>query len=369
MEDLLVGGDVDALVEVIHLLAIHRSGNIAGGIQGGAVPLEDQARRHTVLREIHDGCAVIQLEQTAVAELLHLSGHEIGVSRLTLVAVKGDPQLLEGHVVGLHGLFHQPTPQRQILLVPLLHLAELGAGLVSQRGILRDGVVDADVEIHQSVHAALLYGLAVAPLLVGHHHLTELGAPVAEVVDAHTLVAHELVELLQGVTDHGGAQVTDVEGLGQIGRAVVQNHRLALTDIGRAVALLLRKDLGHQLVGQIRARQVNIQISVDRLCLLNGLPAHQRSQGRGDLHGGAAQGLGQLEAGQSDVTHSGVGGVVQKPQHVLGGHIALGGDGLHTFQNTVSDQGFDLKHHSVFFLSTNFGTLKISATKGYGHRN
>ena len=369
VEDLLIGGDVDALVEIVHLLAIHRRGNVTGGIQGGAVTLEDQAGRHTVLREIHDGRAVIQLEQTAVAELLHLSGHEIGVSRLTLVAVKGDPQLLEGHVVGLHGLFNKPTPQSQILLVPLLHFAELSAGLVSQRGILRDGVVDADVEIHQSVHAALFNGLAVAPLLVGHHHLTELGTPVAEVVDTHALVARELVKHFQSVTDDGRTQVTDVEGLGQIGRAVVQHHRLSLANIRRTVALLLGQNLGHQLVCQICARQVNIQISVDRLCLLNGLTAHQRGEGRRDLHGGAAQGLGQLEAGQSNVAHSGIGGVFQKPQHVLGGHVALGGDGLHTLQNAVGDQSLDLKHHSDFFLSKVSWYPKISATKGYGYRN
>ena len=36
---------------------------------------------------------------------------------------------------------------------------------------------------------------------------------------------------------------------------------------------------------------------------------------------------------------------------ILGGHVALGGDGLHTLQNTVSDQGLDLYHHNDFFLS------------------
>ena len=377
VEDLLVGGDVDALVEVVFVLSVDRGGDVTGGVQGGAVPLQNEAGGHAVLLQIHDGRAVVDLEQPHIAELLHLGGHLVGVEGLTEVAVKGDAQLLVGLLVLVQADLDEPLPQSEVLLVTQLHLVELSASLI---GVLlvggdtlclvaRNGVVDHDVELHQLVDTALLDLLLTAPQAVGQDELTELGAPVAEVVDAHALVARELMELLEGVTDDGGAQVSDVEGLGHVGGGVVQHHLLALTEVGRTVALLLGQDLGHQLIGQICARQVNIQISVDRLGTLNGLTAHQRGEGGRDLHGGAAQGLGQLEAGQSNVAHSGIGGVFQKPQHVLGGHIALGGDGLHTLQNAVGDQSLDLKHHSDFFLSKVSWYPKISATKGYGYRN
>ena len=97
--------------------------------------------------------------------------------------------------------------------------------------------------------------------------------------------------------------------------------------------------------------QVNIQIAVDRLGLGDSLTRHQGSQSSRDLHRRAAQGLGQLEARESNVAHGRIGGIFQKPQDVLGGHLTLGSNGLHTCENPVSDQGFDLKHHSVQFLS------------------
>lgn len=53
---------------------------------------------------------------------------------------------------------------------------------------------------------------------------TELGAPVADVVDADELVAHELERARQRVADDGGTQVAHVHLLGDVRRRVIDHH-------------------------------------------------------------------------------------------------------------------------------------------------
>ena len=79
----------------------------------------------------------------------------------------------------------------------VLELRELVARLVLEFGVLFGFFVEFDVEGYKFVALSLFDCFLVAPFLVGDDHLTELCAPVAEVVDTDALVPGEFVEHLE----------------------------------------------------------------------------------------------------------------------------------------------------------------------------
>ena len=66
---------------------------------------------------------------------------------------------------------------------------------------------------------------------------THLQAPVAQMNVANGIVAKEFVQPLQALADDGGAQMTDVQGLGNVGTAVVHHDGLACSFLGDAEIL------------------------------------------------------------------------------------------------------------------------------------
>ena len=70
-------------------------------------------------------------------------------------------------------------------------------------------------------------------------------------IDSNTLVSRKLVELLYSVTDNGCSKMSYMEGLCNVWRGIVNNYRLALAKIGRAIAFLLLKYLGKNLANEV----------------------------------------------------------------------------------------------------------------------
>ena len=60
-------------------------------------------------------------------------------------------------------------------------------------------------------------------------------SPVAQMVDADRLIAEEAVDTCQTVAQHGGAQVADMEPLGDIDGGIVQADGLSRAFLPRAV--------------------------------------------------------------------------------------------------------------------------------------
>ena len=210
--------------------------------------------------------------------------------------------------------------------------------------------MEADVQRHQRVDAVLLDIFLGAPLEVCGDHLAELRAPVAQVVDAHALVAQVLVDLVERVADHRGGQVADVEALGDIDRGVVDADDAALTLVGGAVLVAL---LQHALDDGLRvARLVQEEIEV----AAHALDAVDHLVGRNgacELAGNGrrahAQRPGQLEARERKVAHVGVRRCLQKALHAVN---ALTENNLHRFGDPTSN--ILLEFHSTPLLKTTF---------------
>ena len=70
--------------------------------------------------------------------------------------------------------------------------------------------------IRDSLHALFADGGFIAPQFVGSQQLAKLRAPIAQVVDAYALVAHEIVEIVQGMSNGRAGKVADMELLGDV---------------------------------------------------------------------------------------------------------------------------------------------------------
>ena len=90
------------------------------------------------------------------------------------------------------GVLHL-LPEGYGLFVPNFDPVEPGAGLLVHLGMVLGLLMIADVQVHQLPDAVLVHGLD-APLLIGHDHLAELGAPVPQMVHAHGLVPQVLID-------------------------------------------------------------------------------------------------------------------------------------------------------------------------------
>ena len=80
-------------------------------------------------------------------------------------------------------------------------------------------------------------------------------------VDTDAIVACIFVKKLQRVTDDGRTEMSDMEGLCNVGRRIVENDGLALTEIMCAKVSALFRDFTDDLFGKITIVDHKIQIT------------------------------------------------------------------------------------------------------------
>ena len=340
---LLVGHDIQALVEVVGVLAVNSGGQVAGGVQGRAVGTQDDAGRHLVRLQIDHGRALGDGQQVLLAQLVDDHVHLVVVEGLTVVGVKLHAQL------GIHassvaqGNLLEPAPDGNSFLILVLDLLEPVTAQIVQGRILLGFLVELDVQTHQLGNAVALDVFLLAPGLVGVDHLAELGAPVAQVIDAHGLVAQEIMDALEGVANHGGGQMTDMEALGNVDGGVVQADGLAGTHVGGAVLLAHLEHLVQGFLGEVDTVEEEVHVAVDGLHAGNFGMVPGFAQSLGDHGRSHAQSLGQTEDREGVIAHFAVRGDGEQAADFIGGGKtgSLGPGGGEAF----SGQGRDAGHH------------------------
>ena len=170
-------------------------------------------------------------------QLVHHRLHLIVVKRFAIVAVKRDAQEIVDFHDLLDGGLLELIKQRQRNFVAVLDALEPGAAKILQLGILFRFLVELNVQARHLLHALFADGGFIAPQFIGGQQLAKLRAPIAQVVDAYALVAHEIVEIVQGMSNGRAGKVADMELLGDVDAAVIDAHRAPMPDILRAVAL------------------------------------------------------------------------------------------------------------------------------------
>ena len=122
-------------------------------------------------------------------------------------------------------------------------------------------------------------------------------------VDADGLIAEEIIDAAQAVTNHCGGQMPDMETFGDIDRGIVKTNRLAVAHVGRAIVFSRLKHTFERFRREIDAVKEEVHIAVDGFCTRNVLMRPLFDHGRGDFRRCHPQCLRQTEHRQRVVAH------------------------------------------------------------------
>ena len=197
MQILLICHNIETLVEIICLFAVDGRGYVPRCIYAGAVLFKYYAGGHIVLVQHYHLCPVAFRKQPLVLQLLHHGLPLVLIEALPRIGVKAHPQKVvnAGHVP--KGYILEPVEYLHGLGVVVLHLLEPRPRLLLH-GLVRF-VVKAHIQPHQLVYAALFYVLAAAPHFIGAYELSELRAPVPQMVYPHAFIAQKGIYLIQRI--------------------------------------------------------------------------------------------------------------------------------------------------------------------------
>ena len=106
-------------------------------------------------------------------------------------------------------------------------------------------------------------------IFVAKHPVTK--PSLNQMVDADGLVAKEIIDAAQAVTNHRGGQMPDMEALGDIDRGIVKTNRLAIAHVGRAIVFSRLKHTFERFRREIDAVEEEVHIAVDCFCPRNGI--------------------------------------------------------------------------------------------------
>ncbi|MPM33923.1 hypothetical protein SDC9_80504 [bioreactor metagenome] len=323
MQILLVGHHVQALGEIVGVLAVERGGDIPRGVERRPVRTQDDARRHLVLAQIDNLRALIELEQTLFAQFVHHAAHLVVIKALARIAVERYAEDIVNfrHFLERNGF--EPVEQLERFRVAVLNLFKPCARLVVQRRLGFRFLMIAHVELDQLVHTAVLHERTVAPALVGNDHLAKLRAPVAQVVDAHGVKTEVVVNSVEGRADHGRRQMADMERLCDVDRRVVDADVPAAADVRAAVAFAFGKHTLQHGLRLCRFIERKIQVSAFRARAFNARRQRQRARKfRGDDRRRFFERLCQPKAGKRIVAHLRRGRRFQPVDQFFGGQRA-----------------------------------------------
>ena len=236
-------GDVEHLVGVPVLHPLNHGGKVGGGVDGGAVGLDQNAGGNRLLvRFLGNGDDPRAFGENGVALFLHLRDHggDIGVGvafpqplfKVDVQTVINPPQVGQGHV-------HDVLPDGAVTPAALLQFKGRGVGALGKGFVFLLPGGGGGVKLLQVRQGEGRLGRVFSRKVrveIGKVRLTvpqfrddqtHLQAPVAQMHVADGVVAEEGVQPLHGFADDGGAQMTDVQGLRHVGAAVVHHNRLA----------------------------------------------------------------------------------------------------------------------------------------------
>ena len=122
--------------------------------------------------------------------------------------------------------------------------------------------MELDIHTLQFADAALFHRFLAAPTLERDNHFAELRAVVAKMVNAYHAVTESRVQLVQTAADCRRGQVTDVERLADVYRAVVDADCLAVADCVVAVVFACGKYVAKRVFHQSAVIDKKVEIAV-----------------------------------------------------------------------------------------------------------
>ncbi len=148
---LLIGHHVQALVEVIGVVAVERRRKVAGDVERRAVAAQDQRRGHAVGLQIDDLRPWDSIS-SPFSRSSSTTGAILSLEALARVGIKRHAQQVV-HALRVQRDLLEPGEDLHGFLVAVLDLLEPRAALVLQLWVLLRLVVEADVQIDHRLAA------------------------------------------------------------------------------------------------------------------------------------------------------------------------------------------------------------------------
>ena len=232
-------GDVEDGIWGVRLETVVESGEIGGGVIGGAVGFLDEGRELDPLAVALDEKGVFFFGEGAIgedaegafagagdaegAEGIDGGGENGVVEAFAEGGIESDLEALIDDGELILGEAEHFLPEGEIFGVPGLEMDEFGAGGGEGGGVFLATSGDEFVEAFhfaEGIDGELVWLEFGFPADEEH---PELGSPVSDVVIADDAVADERGDAGEGVAEDGGADVTDVHRFGDIGGAEVND--------------------------------------------------------------------------------------------------------------------------------------------------
>ena len=212
---------------------IAHAGQIGAGIQKTtALLLHDKSRRLAILvfkfiEKHHFGAGIIH-RQTFGAQIIHHGLQIIIVFRLARHIGRREfqAQSVVNRLRVLQRNINKLPPQSQHSLITALQFHHIFA-----RGVGKSFVfIKADFSVAVKLLQISQFKFGIFLLLRHHisHQHTKLRAPIADMVLRNHLVTQIAQHAIETVADNAGTQMADVHFFGQIGRRIINHHRLRL---------------------------------------------------------------------------------------------------------------------------------------------
>ena len=277
--------EVEDAVRAQFAAAVAQRGEVGGGVEETATRLLHDHRLRVALLvgelvEEHHLRALVLDRETLLLQGGDGPGQRVIVGALgaDVGARQRDAETVVDRLAVADRDLDELVPQRQAARVARLQLHDVFARAVGEAGLVVEARLRLAVEALEVGQRGLGRGLRLAVLEVRDQH-AELGAPVADVVLADHAVTEVGQQPCQRVADDGRAQVPDVHLLGQVGRRVVDDHRLRRVGLRDAQARVVEDP------AQLRAKPGRREVDVDEagtgdLKLLDRVAEVERGDGR-----------------------------------------------------------------------------------------
>jgi len=194
---------VDHPVELIGPVAVEQCGQIAGGIERGAVRLAQEAGGKLILRQVDKSDVLVLAGHAGLERRAHGVVEHLLIEALARPGVEVDAEEVIHAAEVRQRRIAEHLPQGSRLRVPLLDALVPCARLILEGGVGLRLLVEAHVQPVLILDRGGRQVQAAPPVLHGRDELAELGSPVAHVVHSHYAVAQEAEQLVQRVADDG----------------------------------------------------------------------------------------------------------------------------------------------------------------------
>ena len=229
---------------MIILLTLYQRGKVGGGVEGGAVRLEDDTGRNLLLvaflLNLHHQSALTFHSIAAILQVLdHIGDVGFGVA-FALPQVKVHIQVGIVLFQVSHGHIHNMVPDGHIASFALLQLQSSFMGTGGEFRILFAAGGGGGVDLFQLTDGerrlggifAVKIGVEVGKLRLRFPDAlddqTHLQTPVTQMHVTNDVIAEVTLDALDGLADDGRTDVTHMQGFCHVGSAVVNDHGFGL---------------------------------------------------------------------------------------------------------------------------------------------